>query len=77
MHPLSPRTERRVRCCVCARYISIPSATTPDPQCPEMLALPLGVRVGLVRDEPHATATMIFTCDEACLEQLLAKGLLQ
>lgn len=62
------RTEA---CCVCGAAVHLSSATTTDPEAPEMLQVPPSAWFGLVRDEPGGETRVVFCCSERCLRDLL------
>ena len=74
----APRTSvvtRTVPCIMCRAAVTLGSANTPDPECPEMLHLPPGACIGVVGDPVRGT--IIVTCGPACLDKLMAQGLFQ
>lgn len=78
--PQDPTTARRTftmrvdTCCVCGTEVHSASATTTDPEAPEMINLPPYAWFGIVRDEPGGEARLIVSCSENCLRNLLKEG---
>ena len=64
-------TVRRDACCVCGAGGDSASATTTDPEAPELIQLPADAWVGLVRDEPSGEPRIIVCCSRKCLTDLL------
>ena len=58
-------------CCVCGAAVHSVSATTTDPEAPELLQLPADAWIGIVRDEPSGETRVIFCCSKTCLTNLL------
>ena len=63
-----PHTEA---CCICGGAVQSTSATTTDPEAPEMIRLSFGAWIGIVRDEPGGETRVIFCCSQECLTHLL------
>ena len=64
-------TVRRIACCMCGAEVHAVSATTSDPEAPEMLQLPADAWIGLVRDAPSDETRVILCCSRKCLTNLL------
>jgi hypothetical protein len=64
--------SKTIGCCICQRPITCFSATTPHPESPEMIQLPLGAWVGVVTDE-EAPAQFVFVCSAECRSALLSE----
>ena len=64
-------TVRRDACCVCGASVHSVSATTTDPEAPEMVQLPADAWMGLVSDEPSGEVRIIICCSKKCLNNLL------
>ena len=63
-----PRTDA---CCVCGGVVRSLSATTTDPEAPEMIGVSDGTWIGVIRDEPGGEVRIIFCCSQSCLMNLL------
>jgi hypothetical protein len=63
-------TSRRDECCMCRALIFSTSATTTDPEAPEMIELPAGASFGQIAG-PGEPPRLLFTCSRECLLQLL------
>ena len=64
---------RALECCVCGATIDAQSATTTDPEAPELLQLPPVAWSGVVRDEPSGEVRIIACCSDRCLGRLLVE----
>jgi hypothetical protein len=62
---------RQDACCICGAAVHSTSATTTDPEAPEMLHLPADAWLGIVQDRPAGETRIIFCCSKRCLTNLL------
>ena len=67
---LLPRTDA---CCVCGASVTSTSATTDDPEAPEMVRLPAGAWFGMVEDRPGAETRLVVCCSDDCVNRLLTE----
>ena len=56
---------------MCDASVVLGTATSPHPEAPEMLSIPVGVRVGFVKGD-HAPE-IIVCCSEECLKLLFVE----
>ena len=65
------RTSKRVQpCCICGADVELGSATTTNPEAPEMLRLPPDASIGFVSGD--VTPEMVVCCSDRCEALLLS-----
>lgn len=62
---------RSIPCAVCGEPIEVDSVTNADPECPEMIATPLGRRVWIGVAGDREGSQWCLCCSTACLVKLV------